>query len=364
MIKLIKPYIEFNEVEKEFKEIFESGMFTKGKYSVAFPETLKAYTGAKYAFNATSATTALSMCLEILNIGVGDEVVVSDFSFPATANVVEACKAKPVFADVLRNTYNMDPKDLNSKITERTKAVIFVSAFGNPSGIEDIKAICKLHGIPLIHDAACGIGSISNGKKVGNIADLECFSFHPRKLLTSGEGGAITTNNSSYAERLTIKLSHGASILEGKFDFADYGYNYRLPELQCVMLIKQIEKLDEIVQHREKLQKEYSLELEKLGYKQQAKADGVVHNIQSLVYTVPEEIDRDDLIQYLKENNIESTIGTYCLSGGTYFKNKYNSVQKNAKYLEENTITLPCYESIPIESVIKVINTYHLAKDK
>ena len=199
MIKLIKPYISYSDVESEFKEIFESGMFTRGKYVEQFATTLKEFTGAKYAFLASSATTALSVCLRILEIGQGDEVICSDFSFPASGNVIEDTGAKPVFADVSLETYNMLPAELEKKITSKTKAVILVDALGNPSGAHRILEICRSKNIPLIQDSACAIGSSENGIPVGNIADLTCFSFHPRKLLTTGEGGAITTNNAEYA---------------------------------------------------------------------------------------------------------------------------------------------------------------------
>lgn len=358
MIRLIKPYISFGEVEEEFKEIFDSGMFTKGKYSMEFPQKMCEYTGAKYSFNATSATTALAACLETLEIGEGDEVIVSDFSFPATANVVEACGAVPVFADVSIETYNMLPEELEQKITPKTKAVIFVCTLGNPSGLERISEICKTYHIPLIDDAACAIGSSVGGIKVGNLTDMECFSFHPRKLLTAGEGGAITTNNEKYAERLNIKLAHGAIVKEGKMDFITYGYNYRLPELQCLMLIKQLQKLDQIVKERKNIQRQMMKRLEPLGYRAQKCEDNSVHNIQSLVFSVPKEVSRDKLISYLKENNVESTIGTYCLSNCTYYKNKYENVQPNALYLEQNTITLPCYEGVNTEKISEIIRSY------
>ena len=358
MIKLIKPYISFGEVEGEFKEIFDSGMLTKGKYSLEFPQKMCEYTGAKFSFNATSATTALAVCLEILEIGAGDEVIVSDFSFPATVNVVEACGATPVFADVSLDTYNMLSEELERKITPKTKAVIFVCALGNPSGLDRVSEICKAYHIPLIDDAACAIGSSVGDIKVGNLTDMECFSFHPRKLLTAGEGGAITTNNEVYAEKLNVKLAHGAVIEKGKMDFVSYGYNYRLPELQCLMLLKQLEKLDRIVEERKSIQREMMEQLEPLGYKVQRCSENAIHNIQSLVFSVPKEVDRDNLISYLKENEVESTIGTYCLSNCTYYKNKYRNVQPNALYLEQNTITLPCYEGVDTEKISKIIRSY------
>ena len=148
MIRLIKPYIEYSEVEKEFREIFETGIFTRGQYLSKFSEDLKKYVGAKHAFLTTSATTALWTCLKILNVGPGDEVAIADFSFPATANVVEDVGATPIFIDVDPNTFNMRISDLKEKITKKTKAVIFVDALGNPTGLHDISMFCKKMNIP------------------------------------------------------------------------------------------------------------------------------------------------------------------------------------------------------------------------
>lgn len=269
MIRLIKPYITFDEVKNEFQDVFESGWFTKGKYVEDFRNTIKSYTGAKNAFLTTSATTALTMSLKILNIKKDDEVIISDFSFPATANVVEDLEAIPIFCDVSLETFNMNPNDLEKKITSKTKAVIFVDALGNPTGINEIKSICKKYNLPLIEDAACAIGSSENNLKCGNIADLTCFSFHPRKLLTTGEGGAITTNNEKYADLLDIKLNHGAIVNDGKFDFIDYGYNYRMSELQAIMGIKQLTKLDDIVKSRNSIRNLFTQKLIKIGFQEQ-----------------------------------------------------------------------------------------------
>lgn len=358
MIKLIKPYISFEEVQNEFKEVFDSGWFTKGKFVEEFMEEIKNYTGAKHCYLTTSATTALNMALKALDIKAGDEVIVSDFSFPATANVVEDLGSITIFADVDLDTFNMLPQQLESKITSKTKAVIFVDALGNPSGIHEIKKICEKYNLPLIEDGACAIGSSEIKVQCGNIADITCFSFHPRKLLTTGEGGAITFNNDRFVDFFEIKLNHGAKVSDGKFDFIDYGYNYRVPELQCVMGIKQLKKLDEIVKSRNIIRNQYIQALEPLGFKVQQISGDVVYNVQSLVFKVPENINRDELIKYLKQQNIESTIGTYCLSGGTYYTKKYNDVQPNSKYLEVNTITLPCYDGVDVEYISQKIKEY------
>lgn len=355
MTKLIRPYISFSEVEDEFRKVFDSGWFTKGPNVDILKRELCSYTGARHASLATSATTALSACLKLLDIKPGDEVVVSDFSFPATANVVEDLYAVPVFCDVDRKTFNMRPEELERRIGKRTKAVIFVDALGNPTGLHDIKEICTRKGIPLIEDAACGLGSAERGRKCGAIADLTCYSFHPRKLLSTGEGGAIMTDRDDWHEILQVKLEHGSRFVDGKFDFIDYGYNYRLPELQAVMGIVQLRKLDSIVASRQKLRAAFAERLSSAGLVPQEVGPDVEYNVQSLVFRVPERVSRDDLIAYLKAAGIESTLGTYCLSGCTYYREKYHDVQPTSRYLQENTITFPCHDGVDATEVCEQV---------
>ena len=360
MIRIIKPYLKYRNVNRKFKEIFKTGFFTKGKYVNQFQNDLCNYLECKYAFLTTSATTALSLSLEIINIKPGDEVIVSDFSYPASANVIENIGAIPIFVDVDLETYNMCPKDLLSKITSKTKAVMFVDALGNPSNIHSIKTICEKNNIILIEDAACALGSSEFGIKNGNIADLTCFSFHPRKLLTTGEGGAITTNNKKYSDLLKVKLNHGAIYKNNKFDFIQPGYNYRMTEFQSVMGIESLTKLDKVIQSRIKIKEKYIKLLSPLGFTPQKLQNEAYHNIQSVIFKVPELVKRDDLILFLKKHNIESTLGTYCLSNTTYYKTKYNKVQSNALYLEQNTITLPCYKGVNVKKIVKKIEKFIL----
>lgn len=355
-IRLIRPYISYDEVEEEFRKVFETGIFTRGPNVEAFRREIAEYTGAKYAFLTTSATTALWVCLKLLGIGPGDEVVVSDFSFPATANVVEDVGARPVFADVSLETFNMLPDELERKITARTKAVIFVDAFGNPTGLSHIKEICARFRIPLIEDAACAIGSAENGRRCGSVADLTCFSFHPRKLLTTGEGGAITTNRDDWAEWLETKLAHGAHGMKGAgLDFVDFGYNFRMSEVQAVMGRKQLRKLDGIVAERNLVREMYVRILKPLGFDAQAVGGKVTHNLQSLVFRCPTHLNRDQMISALKERGIETTLGTYCLSGTTYFFSKYGERQSNSYFLDSHCITVPCYAGLDVVYVASAL---------
>ena len=355
-IRLMRPYINFDEVEAEFREVFDNGIFTRGQHVEAFRAELAAYTGAKHAFLTTSATTSLWVCLKLLGVGPGDEVNVSDFSFPASANVVEDLGARPVFADVCPETFNMRPEVLDALIGPRTKAVMFVDALGNPTGITEIKRICSSRGIPLIEDAACAIGSSENGVRCGAIADLSCFSFHPRKLISTGEGGAITTNSDEWANWLTTKLAHGASGMKGvALDFVDYGYNFRLSELQAVMGRKQLAKIDAIVRERNAVRDQYVGQLGALGFTAQKVGGDVTYNVQSMVFRVPAGCDRDRLIADLR-GKVETTIGTYALSSGSYFLSKYHEPQPVAAELEANTITFPCFTGLDVDAVAAAVH--------
>ncbi len=354
--RLMKPYITFDEVESEFRGVFESGTFTRGQNVEELRKHLTDYTGSKHAFLMTSATTALWVSLKLLGICKGDEVIVSDFSYPASANVIEDLGATPVFADVDLDTFNMLPSELESKITEKTKAVMFVDSLGNPTGVTEIKAICDKYKLTLIEDAACAIGSSENGRRCGSVADLTCFSFHPRKLISSGEGGAITLNRDDWADWLEVKLFHGAKGLKGlALDHIDFGYNFRLPELQAIMASKQLAKVEAIVDERNRIRADYIEQLNPLGFVPQKIGKDVRYNVQSMVFKVPEGCDRDALILGLRKVGVESTIGTYALSSGTYYARKYADQQKNSFKLEQTTITLPCFEGLDVSRVASLI---------
>lgn len=356
-IRLMKPYLSFEEVESDLRAIFDSGMFSRGHHVREFADEIAAYTGAQHAFLTTSATTALWVALKAIGVGPGDEVIVSDFSFPASANVIEDLGAVPKFADVDPATYNMRPDALEALISPRTRAVMFVDALGNPTGLTEIQRICRANGLPLIEDAACAIGSSEHGVRCGAISDLTCFSFHPRKLICTGEGGAITTNNAEWADWLAVKLAHGARGTKGiALDFVDYGYNFRLSELSAAIGRTQLAKLDEIVADRNRIRDSYTEQLAPLGFVPQAVGPEVTYNVQSVVFTVPDGVDRDALVADLR-GRVETTIGTYALSSGTYFAKKYDAVQPVAARLEATTITFPCFEGVDVAAVAAAVGS-------
>lgn len=356
MIRLVRPYVGYDEVEADLRQMFADGIFTRGPHVEAFRRELAAYCGSQHAHLTTSATTALALCLRLLGVGQGDEVIVADFSFPASANVVVEVGARPVFADVSALTFNMTADALTRRITPKTKAVICVDAFGNPTGMHEIARICREHKLPLIEDAACAIGSSERGVRCGRIADLTCFSFHPRKLLTTGEGGAITTESTEWSSWLDVKLNHGARGMLGYAqDFVDYGYNYRLSEPQAILGRAQLRKLDAIVAERNGIRNRYVEQLGPLGFLAQSVGTDVVFNVQSVVFRVPSRVERDALIGGLRETGIETTIGTYCLSGTTYFRKRYGDVQPVAEQLQRDTITFPCYAGVDADRVCDAV---------
>jgi dTDP-4-amino-4,6-dideoxygalactose transaminase len=309
----------------------------------------------------TSATTALSLSLEILNIKKGDEVAVSDFSWISSAHVIENVGAKPIFIDVDLETFNMCSSDLKKKISKKTKAIIFVHCFGNPSGFLEINKIARKYKIPLIEDAACAIGSKVKSKYVGEDSFLSCFSFHQKKILNTGEGGMISTNNPKILKKIILKLNLGATNSKNfiSSNFVSTGHNYRLSELQCLIGQKQIDNLKKKISIRNLILKNYSSNLTKIGFIPQKIDKNYKSNIQSCVFVVPKKINRNNLIIFLKKNKIDCTIGTYSISNTSFYKKKYKSPQNNSKYLFKKCISLPCHENINIKKIIKKINLFY-----
>ena len=359
MIKLIQPSITLKSINDELKEIFDSGQFTQGKYVDLFQNSLQDYLGVEYVGLTTSATTALALGLRVMGVKPGDKVAVSDYSWPASSNVIEELGATPVFIDIDNQTFNMSATDLEKKINDRFAAVIFVDTFGNPSGIKEIKNICTRHNVPLLEDAACALGSKIDDIKVGAFSDITCFSFHPRKVLNTGEGGAITTNNKKYIDDLKIKLSAGASgKAEIGLNFVDFGFNFRLTEIQALMGWKQLLTLDELINERNKIKEDYITSLENYKFAPQKIETGIKHNSQSVVFLVPDNINRNDLVKYLLTKDIESTLGTYCLSATSFNKAKYNEIQETSSLIHSKAITLPCYQGLEVKKVAHEIINY------
>jgi perosamine synthetase len=264
-IPVAKPYLTKDEAQAAYDTIL-SGWVTQGPRVQEFEEKFARYVGAKYAIAVSSCTTALHLSLIVVGIQPGDEVICPSMSYIATANSIRHAGAKPVFAEVTIEDYNMDPVHVEGLINERTKAIMIVHQMGAPADIDAFMKLSDKYNLKLVEDAACAIGSEYKGIKIGTHSELVCFSFHPRKLITTGDGGMITTANEDYTKRLRHLRQHGMSINdrlrhEAKTivmeEYLEPGYNYRMTDIQAAVGIKQLEKIDWIVQERRRIAFQY-----------------------------------------------------------------------------------------------------------
>jgi len=249
-------------------EVLRGPYITCGPKVTEAERKLESYTGAKHAVVVNSGTSALHCACIAAGVGEGDEVITTPITFAASANCALYCGAKPVFADIDPETYNIDPDSIRKCITDKTKAVIAVDYTGQAVKADEIRAICDEFGLVFIEDAAHSIGTKYNGKYVGNIADMTCFSFHPVKTVTAGEGGAILTNDDDLYTKLVLAHAHGITHDEALMEDAPHegewyyeeislGYNYRMTDFQAALLISQLSRIDEFVARRKEIVKRY-----------------------------------------------------------------------------------------------------------
>ncbi len=257
-----RQYIDEEDVAAVV-ETLTSDLITCGPKVHAFEQELCALTGAKYAVAVCNGTAALHLAAMAAGFTEGDEVIVSSITFAASSNCVLYCGAKPVFADIKPDTYNIDPESVRKLITPKTKGIVAVDFTGQAVEHEEIQAICKEHNLILIEDAAHAIGTKYKGQPVGSIADMTCFSFHPVKTVTGGEGGAITTNDEALYRRLLRLRTHGITREQSEMvhptdalwynEQVELGYNYRLTDFQAALLSSQLRKLPKFSARRKEI---------------------------------------------------------------------------------------------------------------
>ena len=259
IIPISKPLLG-EEEKRAVNEVLDSGSLTQGEIVRKFEEEFAKYVGTKFAVATNSGSSALHTVLLSFDIGQGDEVITTPFSFIATANSILCTGAKPVFVDINEVTFNMDPEKIEQKLTKRTKALLIVHLFGQPCDMEKIMRICREHGLILIEDAAQAHGAEFEGKKVGSFG-TGCFSFYPTKNMTTGEGGMITTDDEGVAEKARMIRNHGQIK---RYVHGTLGYNYRMTDLAAAIGLCQLKKLDEFNNKRIKNALFLTKEIEKI----------------------------------------------------------------------------------------------------
>ncbi len=345
MIPIARPWCGDEELE-ELRTVLASGMLTQGPRVAVFEQAVKEVVGTRHAFAMSSATTALHLCLVALGIGPGDEVLVSDFSYPATGNVVVQTGATPIFVDVDLNTYAMSADDFGAKISARTKAALVVHPFGLMADIKSIKDIADRHGVALIEDAACALGAAAPEGKAGALGRMGCFSFHPRKSITTGEGGMITTNDDALAERIALLRTHGGVRKDWYLSFLDAGYNYRMSDINAAVGVAQMRKLGALLAARQShAQRLRSLLSDCPLLTLPFEPPGRTHTYQSFVVLLDAAVARDAVIGALRARGIETTLGTYAMHSEPAMTSRYgtNTSCPNSARLARQTLTLPLW---------------------
>ena len=326
LIRLAWPDVGAAEAEA-VAEVLESGQLTMGPRVEEFERGLAAACGTEHALVVSSGTAALHVAVLALGIGPGDEVLVPAYTFPATANVVAFVGAKPVLVDVDPETMNLDPAKV--EVGPRTKAIIAVDLFGRPARIEELP-----EGVPVLEDAAGALGAKRRGRQCGSLDALACLSFHPRKIVTTGEGGAVTTDDGELADAVRRMRHHGIEP-RGGFEIAHAGLNYRLSDILCAVGIPQLARLGELLEARTRIAAGYAERLR--GIVETPSADGGdVHGWQAYVIQVDGAADK---IAALRGQRIEAQVGTYALHQLAAYRDQGDFL--GASRIFERAVALP-----------------------
>jgi len=370
MIPIAKPYLGKEEAQAAYDTIL-TGWITQGPRVAEFEQKFAAYTGAAHAVALSNCTTALHLAMIVAGVGPGDEVICPSMSYIATANSIKYTGATPVFAEVDPVTYNLDPKDAEKKITPRTKAILVVHQIGMPADIDAFTAIGKKHGLQIIEDAACAAGSSYKGKKIGSHSDLVCFSLHPRKVITTGDGGFVTTSREDFAQRMRLLRQHGMSVNDrvrheaNKVIFEDHvevGYNYRMTDIQAAVGIQQLGRLDWIVGERRKLADRYQAGLKGIQcIRIPAEAEGYSTNWQSYSITLLDDcpVERNDLMQKMLDEGIATRRGIMTTHRETAYKEESKGLSLPiSEKAADRSIIIPLYVPMSTEDQDRVISTF------
>lgn len=369
-VPLAKPYFDSDELD-EIRSVLDSGWVSQGPKVKEFEDKAAEYLGVKYAIAVTNCTAALHLSLLSVGIKEEDEVLVADYTFPATGHSVLYCRAKPVFVDVDSRTYNIDSSLIEDKITDKTKAIIPVHTFGQPAEMDEIMDIAKDHNLKVIEDAACAFGAKYKNNFVGTIGDIGCFSFHARKGITTGEGGMAVTNDRNLADFIRNLSIFGATSAwdrekSNEFtipEFTKVGYNYKMSDVTAAIGVAQLRKLDKIIVRKRELARYWDEKLQEINFIESPYvSDNVKHVYQSYVVLVDKRINRNNMIETLLKNGIQTQIGTYA----SHAQPVYNSNDRCPISLDifKRSLALPMYYQMKEEDIDAVVESFKKAMEE
>ena len=358
MIPIAKPVLEEAEGGAAYQAVL-SGWVSQGPQVAAFERQFAAYTGASHACAVSSCTTALHLALIAVGVGTDDEVITASHSFIATANSIRYCGANPIFVDIDPSTYNIDPDRVLEAITPRTRAILVIHQMGMPCDLPTFSEIANRHGIALIEDAACATGSeiLINGRwePIGRPrGQIACFSFHPRKVITTGDGGMLTTSNPKFDAEFKLLRQHGMSVPDAvrhgspQVIFENYlvaGYNYRMTDIQAAIGLKQLERLPQIIARRRFLADRYA---ELLGNVEELRLpvepEWARSNWQSYCVRLSERVDQKTVMQGLLDNGIATRRGIMCSHRELPYSDHQRAQNlRQSELAQDHCILLPLY---------------------
>ncbi len=349
-----------------------SGWLTQGPKVVEFEQAFATRHQVKHAIATSNCTTALHLLLTAAGVGPGDEVIVPAFTWISTANVVLYCGAKPVFVDIDRATYTLDASQVASKITERTKAIIPVHLFGLCADMDALAAAAP--GIALFEDAACAVGAVYKGRSAGSLGLAAAFSFHPRKTITTGEGGMITTNDDQIADMVKMLRNHGASVSEEQRhlgpkpyilpDFNLLGFNYRMTDLQGAVGLVQLSKLEQFLVERQQWAALYEEAFADIPWLRTPRTpEGLRHGWQAYVCYVDEQqapMPRNALMEYLQAKGISTRPGTHAVHQLNYYRRQFGLQPADypaSRDCDAYSIALPLHNRMSAEDIHYVVQS-------
>jgi perosamine synthetase len=356
LIKLAAPDIRVADLRR-VGAILRSGNLVQGAAVAEFESALADFCGIEHCAVVASGTAALHLALLALGIGKGDTVILPAFTFPATANAVEHAGARVLLCDVDPHSYVMTPSALEAVIARnrraRLTAVMVVHEFGYPVDMIGMRAVARRHGLKLIEDAACALGTQSGGAHVGRYSDAACFSFHPRKAVTTGEGGAVLSRNRAFIRAVKELRNHGIRLRAGKADFLRAGLNYRMTEFQAALGIGQLGRFASELEKRRHLAAEYIDLLGGLsGLTLPESDDGC--SWQTFMVVLGDAFKRNDVIRHLAAQGIQSNLGAQAINAVAYYKNKYGwspATHPVAARLYRHGLALPLHGGVSIKDV-------------
>ena len=367
-------YIDEADIEA-VAEVLRSDYLTCGPKIAQLEQKLCELTGAKYAVAVSNGTAALHIACMAAGLKEGDELITTPITFAASANCALYCGAKPVFADINEKTYNIDPLEVGKKITEKTKVIIPVDFTGQAADMEPIMELAREKGIVVIEDAAHSIGTLYQGKPVGSIADMTTFSFHPVKTVTSGEGGAVLTNDRDYYEKLCLYRTHGItreqSLLEREshgpwyYEQIDLGYNYRITDMQAALLISQLDKMELFRQRRKEIVRRYDEAFSKMPgivVQEEIKESDTTRHLYILRIR-PEvlNVDRKGFFEALAAEGIHCNVHYIPVYRHPYYEalGYPEGLCPKSEKLYNEMMSLPLYYAMSDQDVDDVINAVH-----